>query len=65
MTKDDWKWSLYLSKTVQKYAKVSLQVANDHYRPWEDSPSGATTRYESAFTELRDYYITLKIGFTF
>ncbi len=65
MTKDDWKWSLYMSKTIQKYARISLQIANDHYRPWEDSPSGATTRYESAFTELRDYYITTKIGFTF
>ncbi|MDB5051578.1 MAG: hypothetical protein JWO30_4649 [Fibrobacteres bacterium] len=65
MTKDDWKWSLYMSKTLRKYVKVSLQVANDHYRPWEDSPSGATTRYEGAFTELRDYYAMMKIGFTF
>ncbi|MDB5104414.1 MAG: hypothetical protein JWP91_2103 [Fibrobacteres bacterium] len=65
MTKDDWKWSLYMSKTLQKYVKVSFQVANDHFRPWEDSPSGATTRYESAFTELRDYYAMMKIGFTF
>jgi hypothetical protein len=65
MTKDDLKWSLYISKTVQKYAKLSFQIANDHYRPWENSPSGATTRYESAFTELGDYYATMKIGFTF
>lgn len=65
MTKDDWKWSLYMSKTVQKYVKVSFQVANDHYRPWENSASGNTTRYESAFTELRDYYAMMKIGFTF
>jgi hypothetical protein len=65
MTKDDWKWSLYMSKTIEKYVKVSFQLANDHYRPWEGTPSGATSRYESAFTELRDYYAMMKIGFTF
>jgi hypothetical protein len=64
-TKDDLKWSLYLSKTLQNFVKISLQVANDHYRPWEDSPSGATTRYESAFTDLADYYVMTRIGFTF
>ena len=65
VTKDDVKWSLYLSKTLQKYARISLQIANDHYRPWEGSPSGATNRYDAAFTELRDYYASMKIGFTF
>jgi hypothetical protein len=64
-TKDDLKWSLYMSKTLQNVVKISLQIANDHYRPWEDSPSGATTRYESAFTDPADYYAMMRIGFTF
>lgn len=65
MTKDDWKWSLYLSKTFLRNARVSFQVANDHFRPWENNPLGATDRYESAFTRISDYYSMLKIGFTF
>ena len=65
MTKDDLKWSLYMSKTLRKYVRISVQAANDHYRPWEDSPSGATTRYESAFTTMKDWYLMTKIGFTF
>jgi hypothetical protein len=65
MAKDDLKWSLYLAKTMMRHLRVSLQVANDHYRPWEHSPSGATSRYESAFTRPGDYYVKSKIGFTF
>jgi hypothetical protein len=65
MTKDDLKWSLYMSKTLEKYLKISLQVANDHYRPWENSSPDESGRYESAFTRLEDYYIMTKIGFTF
>lgn len=65
MTTDDVKWSLYLSKTFMRNAKVSFQVANDHFRPWEDNPLGATDRYESAFTRISDYYTMMKIGFTF
>lgn len=63
-TADDLKWSLYLSKKFLKYARVSFQVANDHYRPWEGAP-GSTERYESAFTQVSDWYTMMKIGFTF
>lgn len=65
MTGDDWKWSLYLSKTFLKNARASFQIANDHYRPWEGNPLGATDRYESAFTRVTDFYTMMKIGFTF
>lgn len=67
MVKDNWKWSLYMARDFEKYVRVSLQIANDHYRPWENySPNyTSTTRYESAFTSLKDYYTMFKVGFTF
>lgn len=67
MVQDDWKWSLYMSKSFQKYVKLSFQVANDHYHPWaSDSPNAFDSkRYESAFTRLTDYYTMFKIGVTF
>jgi hypothetical protein len=65
MHEDDWKWSLYLAKTLSGRVRLSMQAASDHYRPWEDAPSGAATRYESAFTTLKDWYLMSKIGFTF
>ncbi len=67
MVNDNWKWSFYMSKTLQQYIKLSFQIANDHYRPWaSDSPNAFDSkRYESAFTKLTDYYTMFKIGFTF
>jgi hypothetical protein len=67
MVEDNWKWSFYMSKTLQRYVKLSFQVANDHYHPWaSDSPNAFDSkRYESAFTRLTDYYTMFKIGVAF
>jgi hypothetical protein len=38
--RDDWKWSLHLSRTVVPGLKVAVQVANDHFRlrHWDTQP---------------------------
>jgi hypothetical protein len=33
LSRDDWKWSLYLDKVVAGHIRFSGQLANDHYRP--------------------------------
>lgn len=67
MHKDDLKWSLYLSKTFAGCAKLSVQAANDHYRPNTQLNSDATTveRLESAFTTMKDWYVMARLGFFF
>lgn len=67
MKKDDIKWSLYLSKTFMGSLKMSMQAANDHYKPYThvNSPAGTTQRFESAFTTLQDWYLMARVGFVF
>jgi hypothetical protein len=66
MHRDDWKWSIYLSKTFANCTKASLQAANDHFRPNVSAPEPrGTERLESAFTTLQDWYVMFKLGFFF
>lgn len=67
MKKDDLKWSLYLSKSFRNSLKVSVQAANDHFKPFThvNSAAGTTQRFESAFTTLNDWYLMARIGFFF
>jgi len=67
MRKDNLKWSFYLSKTFHDHFKLSLQAANDHYKPNTPLNSDATTteRMESAFTTMQDWYLMFKLGFAF
>ncbi len=62
LTKDDWKWSLYMSKTLQEHVNLSFQIANDHFRPNSHANSGPR---ETAFSKLSDYYIKFRTGYTF
>lgn len=59
---DDWKWSLYASKTVATGLSIRAQVANDHFR----SIDQATLNF-SGLPSLRNksdwyYIITLNFG---
>ncbi len=67
MQKDNWKWSLYLSKNFRQSIKVSFQVANDHFRPSNHINSDPTQveRLETAFTTLEDWYMMFRLGFFF
>ena len=31
--RDNWKWSLYGSRTIENHFKISFQLADDHFRP--------------------------------
>ncbi len=60
--RDNWKWSLYGSKTIEKHFKISFQVADDHFRPGgtQDQIS-----YEAILTSPKDWYWMAKVGYFF
>jgi hypothetical protein len=60
--KDDWKWSLHLSKTVMDHIRFSAQVANDHFRP---VGTGTTPTYFSIFSTMKDWYWMSKVTYFF
>jgi hypothetical protein len=64
---DDFKWSLYLARTFGGSLKLSLQAANDHFRPLTHLNAEPTLveRLESAFTTPKDWYLMCRIGFAF
>lgn len=67
MTSDDLKWSLYMARTFGGSLKLSLQAANDHFRPLNHLNAEPTLveRLESAFTTTKDWYLMFRIGFAF
>jgi hypothetical protein len=68
MVADNIKWSLYLSRTLREHIAISLQIANDHYRPAHHATGLErlrASRFDEACTTLRDFYMMLRIGFVF
>jgi hypothetical protein len=66
-TRDNFKWSVNLEKTVRKHIVFSAQVANDHFRP-RSLATGlitATGGNASSFTTPRDWYFTFRLGYFF
>ncbi len=65
--RDNWKWSLYASKVIQQHFKLSLQVANDHYRPGvytgdgDNHPPSSSTVTNTP----EDWYAMLKLAYFF
>lgn len=66
VTEDDWKWSLNLAKTFQQSLRLSLQIANDHFRPAThvNSNPAVAERLESALTTTKDWYWAFKLGYS-
>jgi len=60
--KDDFKWSLYGAKLIQKHFKISFQIANDHFRPGGTSINSTE---EVAFNSLKDWYWMTKLAYFF
>jgi hypothetical protein len=60
--RDNWKWSLYGARTIQQHFKVSVQVANDHFRPGGvvGNPS-----QEAILSTPKDWYWMGKIAYFF
>jgi hypothetical protein len=59
--RDDWKWSLYASKTVLTGVSLRAQVANDHLRPIDQ----ATTNFSgmTVMRNPRDWYYVVTVNF--
>ncbi|MDB5104545.1 MAG: hypothetical protein JWP91_2234 [Fibrobacteres bacterium] len=68
LTQDDWKWSLFLQKTVRGHIRFTGQIANDHFRPqpthtlYADQPGTGTSESSSS---LKDWYFMLRMGYFF
>lgn len=68
LTQDDWKWSLFLRKTVRGHIRFTAQVANDHFRPqpthtkYADLDGTGTTEFSSS---LSDWYFMFRMGYFF
>jgi hypothetical protein len=67
LTQDDWKWSLFLEKSVRKHIRFTGQIANDHFRPRPVATgliqaNGGTAE---AFSSPKDWYFMLRLGYYF
>jgi hypothetical protein len=66
-TRDSWKWSVLLEKTVASHVRFTGQVASDHYRPLPFStgliyqPGGT----EAALSSPKEWYFMGRVGFFF
>ncbi len=63
MVKDNWKWSLHASKVIQNQLRISMQIANDHFR-FKNNAADAPI-YESVFSTLDDWYGMVKMSYFF
>lgn len=65
--RDNWKWSLHGAKTVQKHVQISLQIANDHYRPgiYQGYGDSNPPYKEAVLVTPKDWYLTAKLAYFF
>jgi hypothetical protein len=57
-SKDDWKWSIYLSKTFMEKFRISSQFANDHL---SRSSLATGASYEDVTQTPEDWYWRLRV----
>jgi len=57
--KDNWKWSIYATKTIAKNYTVTLQVASDHLRPL--AVNDQNVDFEEALHTTNQWYYMLKL----
>jgi hypothetical protein len=67
ITRDDIKWSLYGTKTLDEHVKLSFQFANDHFRPGVYAGIGDNNppRQEAILFTKKDWYWMSKVAFFF
>jgi hypothetical protein len=66
MVQDNWKWSLYLEKTVLNHVRFIGQIANDHFRPRATAgPIEEVGGNAEAFSSLKDWYWMFRVGYYF
>ena len=59
---DNWKWSLYGSRTIQGHFKLSFQLANDHFRPGGVVDNRS---WEAILSTPKDWYWMTKVAYFF
>ncbi len=66
LSADNWKWSLYLEKTLHNHISFTAQVANDHFRP---RPAAVALIEQGgmaeAFSSPKDWYFMFRVGYFF
>lgn len=62
--RDDWKWSLYFSKTLLGHLRLSGQLANDHLRMFGPPDIGFMS-YAETLSGPSDWYAMVKSTFFF
>jgi hypothetical protein len=67
ITEDDLKWSVYAARTIANHMKISLQVANDHFRPgvFEGYGDNNWPRMEAILQSSKDWYFMSKVSYFF
>ena len=59
-TKDDWKWSVYMSRKITEGITIHAQAASDHFRPFNVEAKPINKPY----TETpKDWYYVLRLDF--
>jgi hypothetical protein len=66
-TDDDIKWSIYASRRIGKYLRISVQAASDHtpkiwYTP---IPPPQSSKYDDMVQKTKDWYFTMRLAFLF
>lgn len=68
LREDDWKWSLFVQKTIRGHIRFTGQIANDHFRPpatrtkYADLVGTGTQEFGSS---LSDWYFMARLGYFF
>jgi hypothetical protein len=77
LTSDDWKWSLYLERSVASHIRFIGQLASDHYRPRPTAGliqeiGGMSEAFSDTFRDgwlgpltPKDWYWMFRVGFYF
>lgn len=66
-TRDNWKWSLHGSRTIQKHVLLSFQFADDHYRPglFDGYADQNPPHRNAVLVTPKDWYFTTKLAYFF
>jgi len=61
-TDDDWKWSVYMSKSITPFLRISGQVASDHTpRNWYTPGPPSYVKYTEVVPRSQDWYWMTRI----
>jgi hypothetical protein len=65
-TDDDLKWSIYASKKIGKFLRISAQAASDHTpRNWYTPGPPSFVKYTDMVPRTRDWYYMMRVSYYF